>query len=182
MGVHWQLVFGCFLLVGRCAQNLSAQELVEEEPAREQMLEEELENITMQRITSLREKGNDQIHTFIDLALQYYNNKQNYSVLFTPVGDATMTVKKAVGSMVHLRLSLEKTNCTKKDVKLHDSFYMPSLSYFEEDDCPPLKYCGPLPPHEEEQLDCMFDMFKDERSSWEAVVSHDCRPVRVVDF
>ncbi|KAG8147504.1 hypothetical protein E2320_022496 [Naja naja] len=31
------------------------------------------------------------------------------------------------------------------------------------------------------QLDCKFDIFKNQRSYGEAIVSHDCKPVKMID-
>ncbi|XP_026541174.1 uncharacterized protein LOC113423829 [Notechis scutatus] len=188
MGGYWQLVFACCLLVRSLSAEYSVKDnstsavkdnstsVVKDNSTSAVNSDEELKKNIGQRIASLQEMQQDEIRNFADLALQHYNTQK--SSLFTTLEEATVTVKKAIGSMVYLRMTLEKTNCTKKDVKHH------SLSHSDDsddsDEGPP-KYCSPLDGQNKEQLDCKFDIFKNERSYDETVMSHDCKPVKIID-
>ncbi|KAK9391311.1 hypothetical protein NXF25_018641 [Crotalus adamanteus] len=162
MGGCWQLVFACCLLVQRLSAEDNTTSAVNPD--------EELEKNIVQRIASLREMGQDEISNFTDLALQYYNQQEES--MFIPLKNPTVTVKKAIGSTLDLQMIVERTNCTKKDVKRR--FRSP----FDSEGEPP-KYCVPLP--NPEQLNCKFHIFKDERSYSEAIVGHDCKPIKIID-
>ncbi|KAM3824718.1 uncharacterized protein M6D78_016170 [Vipera latastei] len=174
MGGCWQMVFACCLLV----QRLSAEDQVKDDSTSAVNPDEELEKSIPQRIASLREMDQDESSNLTDLILQYYNQRAE-SLLMPFENTTTVTVKKAVGSVLYLQMMLEKTNCTKKDVKQQRDF-LRSLSHPDSEEEPP-KYCGSLPDHEKEQLNCRFEIFKDERSYREAILGQDCKPTKIID-
>lgn len=87
MGGCWQLVFACCLLV----QRLSAEDPVKDNSTSAVNADEELEESIAQRIASLQKMGQDEISTFIDLALQYHNQQKEF--LLIPLENTTVTVK-----------------------------------------------------------------------------------------
>ncbi|CAI5797920.1 Hypothetical predicted protein [Podarcis lilfordi] len=115
-------------------------------------------------------------------AVDYFNKLPYYDGIYRSVEAKPPTFKDAIGTMVHMKMLLAKTDCRKEDLRErrdmmeHLMHFMPSS---KKEPLPELKGCNLPPPDEQENLNCNFRIYMDAREGSISVVHHKCKPLRV---
>ncbi|XP_048339402.1 uncharacterized protein LOC125425786 [Sphaerodactylus townsendi] len=108
-----------------------------------------------------------------DIAVGRINKRENY--YYKPNGEANIVTKKAIGTMVYLKMILSKTNCTTNQLRkesLFDSYYL-RYHYHRHHS----ENCETLNGSEKE---CTFKFFTDERgSNYGLIISQKCKPIHL---
>ncbi|XP_077776604.1 uncharacterized protein LOC144325823 [Podarcis muralis] len=180
------LLVGALLL----GQPAWGQEEAEEQPSWEELGEPLVPEASEEQMEPTSYEEREAMESFQEgerldlgsLAVDYFNKLPYYDGIYRSVEAEPPTFKDAIGTMVHMKMLLAKTDCRKEDLREHREMVEHLVHFMhssKKEPLPELKGCNLPPPDEQENLNCNFRIYMDAREGSISVVHHKCKPLHV---